>query len=101
MVVKVEKQPVHDKSISNQNALSICSLIEASLIRLPSSVIGGEWSIKTTLEYEVFVPSRDNTTRKYRRPVAFMFRLSRPRFSLQYELRLAPEPDKLVSYANV
>jgi hypothetical protein len=30
-----------------------------------------------------------------------MFRLSRPRFSLQYELRLAPEPDKLVGYANV
>jgi hypothetical protein len=48
-----------------------------------------------------FRPSRDNTTRKYRRPVAFMFRLSSPRFSLQYELRLAPEPDKLVGYANV
>jgi hypothetical protein len=36
--------------------LSICSLIEASWIRFPSSVIGGKWSIKATLEYEFFVP---------------------------------------------
>jgi hemolysin activation/secretion protein len=64
-------------------------------------VIGGEWSVRAILEYEVFVPRGITLRVSIRRPVAFMFRFSKRRFFLQYELRLAPEPDKLVSYANV
>jgi hypothetical protein len=61
----------------------------------------GQMVDKGHIRIRVFRPSRDNTTRKYRRPVAFIFRLSRPRFPPQDELGPVLEPDKLVSYANV
>jgi hypothetical protein len=80
--------------------LSICSLIEASLIRFPSSVIGGEWSIKATLEYEVFVPRGITLRVSIEDPLRLCFAFPGPDFPFS-TLRLAPEPDKLVSYANV
>jgi hypothetical protein len=81
--------------------LSICSLIEASLIRFPSSVIGGEWSIKATTEYEVFVPRAITLRVRIEDALRLCFAFPGPDFTFSTELRLTPEPDKLVGYANV